>query len=298
MMNISTFKESFEFFRSVRYRTNEYYLNGKKLNLMTKKIPTPRIHTFYPEGLVEKDIDLGDDRSRFVVKNKAINRFHPNNIDNKEFWIECRKSFPLAAVCGAECRNIKEVNKMTLGMSNNLGFLPFLKNLLLTPTEDLNLLEIGYGYGSLFLDIKDMCNYYGIDYIKPYTLRKYDNLFEIDKSGIPEFLMKENFFDVVYCVNVLQHCSQQDRFVYFKESYDVLKPNGIFLFTEYLMTEDNKNESFWGVVDKDGRGYTHFFNQLTECDRASELSCVLQDLGFKVVKSNLYENFLSMIVQK
>jgi len=298
MSVFSTFQESFNFFNSVRYRTNEYFIDGRKLRFIEKKVPTSRLHTFHSEGLVEKDIDLGENYHRSIIKREAIDRFHPNKINNKEFWKECRKLFPLVAVCGVPSKNIDEVNKQTLQMSNDFGLLPFLMEKLLVTVEDQNVLEIGYGYGNLFLKIKDMCNYYGIDYIKPYTLRKYKNLYEINESGIPENLMKVNFFDVVYCVNVLQHCSQQDRFIYFKQASEVLKPGGHFLFTEFLMTEENKDKSFWGVLDEKGRGYTHFFNQLTECDWEYELSYVLSEIGFKVIKGRISQNALSMIVQK
>jgi SAM-dependent methyltransferase len=106
------------------------------------------------------------------------------------------------------------------------------------------------------------------------------------------------FFDVIYSVNVFQHCSQKDRFEYFQQGYDVLKKGGYFLFTEFLMTEENRNNPYWGIIDENGRGYTQFFNQLTECDWDYELYELLNNVGFKPIKCSINGNFCTIIMQK
>ncbi len=303
MKKLSTFQESFEFFNFIRDSDNEYYSIGERIGIVEEKVPTGIFHTFQLEGLIKKIEKKysNDDRSRIIVDPDAVKRFHPNNINNKEFWIECRKSFPLLSVCGAESKTIEDVNKQTLGFSQSIGLLTFLKDKLIHSKNILNVLEIGCGYGNLFYEIKDVCNYYGIDYIIHDTLQNYHNFIEIDHSGIPEIFLNEKFFDIVYCVNVLQHCSQRDRFAYFKQAHEALKPGGYFLFTEFLMTDENKNESCWGILTEDGRGYTQSFNQLTECDTWEELRYILlEDIGFKIIEAKIghRNNCLSMIVQK
>jgi len=110
--------------------------------------------------------------------------------------------------------------------------------------------------------------------------------------------LNENYFDIIYSVNVFQHCSQKDRFKYFQEGYDALKSGGYFIFSQFLMTNQNKNDSCWGIKDENGRGYTHFFNQLTECDWDYELNTELEKIGFKIIKGNVSNNFFGLILKK
>jgi hypothetical protein len=64
------------------------------------------------------------------------------------------------------------------------------------------------------------------------------------------------------------------------------------------MTDANKDGAYWGIVDENGRGYTHFFNQLTECDYDYELFYILDILGFEIIKSRIAGNFYVGIVRK
>lgn len=298
MLKFKTYKESFEFFKSIIFKTNEYYIDGKAFGILIDKIPIQGINTFTLENLVLEQKLLNDNYVRSIIMEEAIQRFHPNNIDNKNFWIECRKQFPLISVCGKECNNIEEANKTTLQLSRELGLLTFLNIQIENSIKKLNILEIGFGYGNLFFEIKDKCNYYGIDYIIYEPLKEHKNFIEINESGIPEYLLGESFFDIVYCVNVLQHCSQKDRFKYFKQSHDALKYGGYFLFTEFLMTDKNKDNNCWGLLDTNGRGYTQFFNQLTECDYNFELFDQLANIGFEIIKDSIGENQYMAIVRK
>jgi SAM-dependent methyltransferase len=297
-MKFNTYIESLDYLKSISYKSNEYYLRGDLIGASKKKMPTIFAHTFMGEGLVLKQIDLGNNIARSIVAKDAVERFHPNNINNKDFWIECRNKFPLLSVCGRETKSIKQANAATLKFSKDMGLYKYLNQLIDDSPTKLNLLEIGFGYGNLFFEIKDRCNYYGIDYIVHKSLKKYKNFIEIDKSGIPDYLLDEGYFDVVYSVNVLQHCSQKDRFQYFQQAHSALKKGGKFIFTQFLMTEKNKNENYWGLIDENGRGYTHFFNQLTECDWDYELFGELERIGFKPIHGNIGGNFFLMIIEK
>jgi len=285
----------------ISHKTCEYYVKGKLINAPIKKLPTQQASTIVLEGLAIKQIELEDKRARTILKPEAVERFSPDNIDNKDFWTECREQFPFLSVCGGKCKSIKKVNEQTLGISKLVGILPFLESLISHMEKSsvkLNVLEIGCGYGNLFYEIKDRCSYVGIDYVIHKSLKKYKNFIEIEKSGIPDYLLGEGYFDVVYSVNVLQHCSQKDRFAYFQQAYDALKPGGYFLFTLSLMNEKNKNDSCWGFVDEKGRGYTQFFNQLTECDWDYELFGVLDKIGFEPIQNKMGGNFFAGIIRK
>jgi SAM-dependent methyltransferase len=288
------FQDSFDFYDALKYKTNEYYIRGDNRT----KFQTRMVHTINHENLSEKNIDLGNNFGVTIVKNETMKRFHPNNINNKEFWVRAHKSFPKLCVCGGECKNIKEVNKRNTQLTNDLKLLPFLLETIEKSHKPLKVLEIGFGYGNVFEQINGRCEYIGIDYVTPPSLKKHKNLIEINKSGIPDYLQDEQYFDIIYAVNVLQHCSQQDRFNYFEQGYKALKPGGLFIFSCNLMTEANKNEPYWGIKDKNGRGYLHFFNQLTEIDYEPELSLKLFSIGYKIVASFVVHNHLSAIIQK
>jgi SAM-dependent methyltransferase len=294
----NTYQDSLAFFKNISYKNNEYYVKGFHVNKPDVKVETRKLHTFVPEDLITTQITMGKDHARAVVRKEAVERFHPNKIDNKDFWVNCRKLFPLLSVCCGESKSIKEVNMRNLQMSKDVGIPLILDYLIKNTQEKLNFLEIGYGYGNIFKEYNDKCNYCGIDYVKHKSLQKHDNLIEIDKSGIPRKLYRKDYYDIIYSVNVLQHCSQKDRFKYFKQGYNVLKVGGFFIFTLFLMTKDNQNDFCWGVVDETGRGYTHFFNQLTECDRDYELFGYLDSLGFQPIKNHIGSNYFMGVIQK
>jgi predicted SAM-dependent methyltransferase len=122
-------------------------------------------------------------------------------------------------------------------------------------------------------------------------------LLTIKKSGIPKKIKKESQ-DLIYSFNVLQHCSQKDRFEYFKQSYEKLKIGGIFIGGMFLETERNKDEKYWGVEDLNGRKYTHFFTQLTEVDTEDEFYNFVRSLGFKVFSQRFYQNYCAFVMIK
>ena len=290
------FNHSFDYYDLWKYKTNEYLFHTGKKDVT--KIPTRMVHTIAIEKLYDKMIDLGNNMGVTIVTDEAVKRFHPNQINNKEFWLRAHKSFPLLSTCGGECKSIKQLNEITLKMSKDFELFPVLQDLIEKSNKPLNVLEIGFGFGNVFNEVRDKCEYIGIDYRIPKSLKKYKNFIEIEKSGIPDFLLGEKYFDVIYSVNVLQHCSQKDRFDYFEQGFSVLKAGGFFVFSCVLMNKQNENEHYWGIKDSNGRGYLHFFNQLTECDWNYELFSHLQTLGYKPVDSTLHGNFLAMIIQK
>jgi len=294
----SKYKTSIEFFKSILYENNEYFIKGDVIGSSMNKLPINGANTFFIENLIINQIDLGNNRGRTIIKKEAIERFHPNKINNKDFWLVCKENFPLASCCSVYCKNINDVNQINTKLINDVGLLPFLISLFNKSKDELNLLEIGFGYGNLFFEIKDKCNYYGIDYVIDKSLKKYKNFIEIDETGIPDYLLDINLFDVVYSVNTLQHCSQKDRFKYFQQGYNALKRGGYLMFTENLMTNKNKNDICWGVIDENGRGYTQFFNQLTECDWNYELFNKLDNIGFKPIRCNIISNLFIGIIQK
>jgi hypothetical protein len=253
----------------------------------------------FQKDAVIKEILYNEKKGKHIIKKEIVDRFHPNNIENNKFWSLAKIKLPLFSVCGSFSKNIEDCNQQTYGMAKNLGFIDFIKGIIKENKEKINFFEIGYGHGNLYNHFKYKVNYLGIDYYKNDNLNKYNNLLLIEKSGIPNDLIEDNLQDIIYSVNVLQHCSQKDRFEYLKQSFDKLKVGGYFIGTCFLETEKNKNMYCWGIEDEFGRKYTHFLNQLTEVDTENELKAYIQSLGYKPIKFNVENlNCLSFILQK
>jgi SAM-dependent methyltransferase len=273
----TSFKDCIDFYYDrLQSKNNEYCIVEPKIS--NTPIPTASNLLHY-EGLSNKMIDLDQYHNRMVVNEKAIKRFHPNEINNSEFWRYAKMKFPLFSVCGGDSKSIKDVNKKTLGYSKSTGLYQYLMELIKRSEEKLNVLEIGFGHGNIFNKINKLTNYIGLDFYKIKSLNRHKNLRIIDISGIPDDI-PDNSLDVVYSVNVLQHCSQKDRFDYFKQAYKKLKPGGSFIGSCFIVTEQNSTSPVWGVVDENGRRYCHFFRQLTEVDTGDELQNLTRELTF------------------
>ena len=168
------YNDYFDFLETIKYKTNEYYLKGNKIGAVKEKIPVGAFNTISLENLTHDVIRKVKEKEgqnvwveTIVVDDRAIKRFHPNTINNKDFWVKARKHFPLLSICGKPSKNKKEANFTTLGMHEYLGALDFVNNQIIKSENNLEFLEIGFGYGNVFQLFKDHLNYTGIDYIVP-----------------------------------------------------------------------------------------------------------------------------------
>lgn len=280
----------YEYFKS----DDEYFLDidNKKVTIHQGFFPNQK------NGIHSVDV-LDEEKNivRIVVQDEMVERFHPNNINNQRFWKLAKTKFPLVSVNGGHSVDVQSCNDGTFEFAKKVGIINVLNKVIENSPEKLNLFEIGYGHGNLYERYKDKVNYLGIDYYKIDVLKKEDRLLVIKKSGIPRKIIN-NSQDIIYSFNVLQHCSQQDRFKYFRQSYSKLKIGGVFLGGAFMVTEKNKNDFCWGVEDKNGRRYTKFFNQLTEVDTYEEFYNEVNDIGFKVVAMRFINNYSVFVLQK
>lgn len=247
----------------------------------TKDIPT-RVNILSPPGKVLSDDD--------------IQRLDPDNIDISHFWRYCVEKFPNFSISGYhECKNEDDVNTANLNFAIWCGLISKMDSLL-KQKPDAKILEIGPGYGSIFNHITskyDRCNYLAID-VNP--LFYYDGLFECDGKSIPEEAGDE--FDMVISSNVFQHLSQKQRSSYYLEVFNKLKSDGIFVFTNFLIADENRDaKEYWSYMDKEGRPYSTFFSQLTPVDEYNDLADELNEIGFSI-NVNLKQNFAVITCEK
>jgi predicted SAM-dependent methyltransferase len=294
--DLKTVDDLFNFYSEIKDESDEYKIKLKFNEDIFETHTSSNLIPFIENSIVEtKRYD--EKHTKSIIKYSVVEKFHPNNIDNKKFWETAKKKFPLFSVNGTYSQNIEECNFGTFKMAENFGVLEVIDLLISNSGNKINLFEIGYGHGNLFEKYNEKVNYIGIDYFKIDKLKQYKNLLTIKKSGIPKKIKKESQ-DLIYSFNVLQHCSQKDRFEYFKQSYEKLKRGGLFIGGMFLETEKNKDEKYWGVEDLDGRKYTHFFTQLTEVDTEDEFYNFVRSLGFKVFSQCFYQNYCAFVMIK
>lgn len=279
----------------------EYYKSDDEYVLNINGNKTTIHQSFFPHqknGIHSVDVlDEEKNIARIVIQDEMVTRFHPNNINNQRFWKLAKTKFPLVSVNGGYSVNIQTCNDGTFEFAKKIGIINVLNKVIENNPNKLNLFEIGYGHGNLYERYKDKVNYLGIDFYKIDILNEEDRLLVIKKSGIPRRILN-NSQDIIYSFNVLQHCSQQDRFNYFKESYSKLKKDGVFLGGMFMVTNENKNDFYWGIEDKNGRRYTQFFNQLTEVDTYDEFYNEVTNIGFEITDLRFINNYCAFVLKK
>jgi hypothetical protein len=292
--------EMFKLYDSLRDMDNEYVLNinGNKVHSNTSLISLQK-NTIYKNKTHFYDKNQGLCKS--VLRNKTLKRFHPNHINNKQFWSMAKTKYPLLSVCGCESKDIDDCNEQTLGSVLRCGALQHICDYFKVNTF-MNILEIGYGHGNLYYWLDGHFNkkfsYTGIDYYKNERLENLDQFKIIEKSGIPDYVSNDSL-DIVYSYNVLQHCSQKDRNDYFMQSYSKLKSNGIFIGAMFMETDENTDKPYWGYEDVNGRKYCGFFNQFTEVDTMDEFKTIVTNIGYNILEiKNNYTNHFSFVLRK
>ena len=205
--------------------------------------------------------------------------FTLKNNEWKQFWKDCKKYFPYQSVNG-----ISNQTKESIIQTEREYVYSKLFNMKINSLYSKKVLEIGYGYGGLGLELMEKFNveYYGIDYIASdkKLLNLYNNagekcFIEINKSGIPNNL-KNKTYNFVISINVFQHLTQQQRFEYIKEAYNCLETGGYLIFDvfSYNWKCGKKRWNKW---------QTYFFNVTTYIDYDKELQSFIKETGFKII---------------
>ena len=190
----------------------------------------------------------------------------------KDFWIACKKEFPLHSVAGSTYyntpRRIKS-KEYSLTKERYTG----------KTTPGHNVLEIGYGYGGSARYFHEAgMNYYGIDYKSSgRPNKKYGEFIEINKSGIPSNLRKKRFA-IVYSTNVFQHMTRKQRIEYYNQVAKILEPGCEFRFDLFTRNPLANKDEF------ETEPYaTNFFGVHTYVPTIDEVTTELHKAGFNQV---------------
>ncbi len=111
-----------------------------------------------------------------------------------------------------------------------------------------------------------------------------DNI-EVVKAPVEELPYTDNFFDVVTCRRAAHHFMDKEKFL--KESYRVLKNNGMIGIDDMTASDDNvENLNRLERL----RDHTHMYAESPE--RWAQL---LKDQGFRDIKYKIYEKRLNFL---
>jgi hypothetical protein len=267
---------------------NDYILSlEENINLNVVDVKTGNVNNANFKDF-ETRLDLISNPNEFVLE-ENIDKLNPDKIDSKFFWEYAVSKFPNFAISQyPECKNDDDVNKANLNAAIWSGFINKIESKI-EENENEKILEIGPGYGSLFYYLTSKYQqtpYYAID-INP--LFHYGGLYGCDGKSIPNELGGD--FNLIFSFNVFNHLGKEQRSSYYKSVYEKLSNNGNFIFTNYLLTEQNKMfENLWSYKDSKGNYYNTFLSQLTSIDEYEDLADELNDIGFSI-KVKLSQNW-------
>lgn len=242
----------------------------------------------YKELLLYAKLNIGDNNERdaSMIPCAVSYKWDMDDVDNvpedfnwKQFWIDCKRMFPYHSVSGGKYfdneTKIKgvELNKCPILLAEDYKY--------------KKVLEIGYGYGGAARHFNTLgFQYYGIDFVSSGTPDDYYGTFiEIDKSGIPEELQKQNgTFSVVYSENVFQHLTKQQRIEYYEQAYNILeKGNGTFIFSLFTRNKEGIKEFYSKEENKHVPYATSFFGVHTSVPKEEDVLLALIKCGFDYV---------------
>jgi len=218
------------------------------------------------------------------------------NFDNQHFWKSVHETFGTLAVTNSKDLSIEKANEITLQLSKDFKLLEQLK----VEKNGMKILEIGSGYGNFYNWLEgegfNMSDYYSID-VYPYF--SHENLHITDGNTFPKDLPK---FDIVYCCNVLQHLTQHQRNMYYKNIANHLTFGGVFYGSNTFKHPSNKDMEIdvegrkvklWGIKGEDGNDYLTFFGQYTEVEDSIEWSKRMEKLNLMPKLISGAQNFFT-----
>ncbi|MDD4994894.1 MAG: class I SAM-dependent methyltransferase [Patescibacteria group bacterium] len=141
----------------------------------------------------------------------------------------------------------------------------------------LKMLDVGCGTGMLMKELKKFGVCYGVDN-SPLAVNfcKQNFLENVDLGDITNIQFPDNFFDVVICLDVLEHVSDDNKAI--SELKRVVKKEGIIIIFVPAFN------FLWGWADEAG----HHFRRYTY----NQIFVKLRSLGLHVVRSSYFNTIL------
>lgn len=192
---------------------------------------------------------------------------NPDTIDNRAFWEVSEEVFGTDPVANCQYREpLSKVdgNRQNLSLYKLYGFLGFLD---ICGLGDANVLEIGPGYGAFkhWCEVNTRVNYFGAD-----VYPKVEGVDETERTGLLGAATKARRYRVVISCNVFQHLSVNQRRTYYRDVYDILEPEGIFMVSQCLDDLDPNDPR-----RINGPFYMKHYGQFTEIQKRE---AILDDL--------------------
>lgn len=143
--------------------------------------------------------------------------------------------------------------------------------------KKLKILDVGCGTGSTMLTLQQFGKVHGID-ISPQAIKfcKYRGLTEIRRVKNNRFPYKDNTFDVITCLDVLEHIKDDDRTLI--EIKRVLKPKG------YLIIFVPAYPILWSELDFRSHHYRRYTKE--------SLRRLLKKTHFDIIRVKYFNHLL------
>ncbi|MBU4360568.1 methyltransferase domain-containing protein [Patescibacteria group bacterium] len=191
---------------------------------------------------------------------------------------------------------------LLFNLQNITTFLKYVNKYKNIENDQLNILDYGCAYGyylQILKAINKFINIYGVDIAKEAVIKAQDrvgiemqNIFWLENGeNIP---ILDNFFDVVFCLDVIEHINSQELLVVFNEIKRVMKSETIFFVVTpncniimkiiYFLT--NKKWIYKGKAHVN----THSKKSLT---RLLQKYFKIKEIEYYNHKTSLFRNFLS-----
>jgi len=162
-----------------------------------------------------------------------------------------------------------------------------LRSLLINISKDSKVLEVGCGTGNyiIMINLISGCQSWGIDISREMLSKAQDRSKSVNfkLSDATKMDFPDNFFDLVFSVNVIHHIKDLPR--YFKESYRVLKDGARIL---------TATDSEW--ILRNRRPLTQYFPETLDVDLKryhpiEKIKKVMQDTGFVNIREEMTEYY-------
>ncbi len=155
-------------------------------------------------------------------------------------------------------------------------------------------LDVGCGIGRIENSLANKCKeIHGVDVsgrmirFAKKSLNDHKNIFFYKNNGKDLSLFPDNKFDFVFSVIVLQHLEKEDSYIYVREIYRVLRPEGVVYLQFPNFLSDKVFNWFVNYAEKGSRHITRVRGYTP-----AEVEKILSRIGFKITSLTSDEDII------